>query len=336
MRNFLGSWRCGVIKIAHAVNEKIPDICFCPRIIRNHDFKRERPKISLDDDSHQSLISLIRALLRKRKTHRHQGNDLTEEIHDLMDEGQAKGLISDEESEMVFGVLDLKETDVYSIMVPRTEISSASIESTLGEIIKLVAECGHTRIPIFHENIDEIVGILHAKDLLKFWGKDQNLKIPREILRKPYFTPRNQKISELFKDLKKKKTHLAIVTDEYGGTAGIITVEDIIEEIVGEIMDEHDTDRPLLTVIDENNALVDARLEVEKLEDHFGIKLPEGEFESVGGFVIHLLSRIPKVDEKIRYENLDMTVTSADERKINKIHITLRAPSSPLYEKNDH
>ncbi|MFZ7111063.1 MAG: hemolysin family protein [Desulfatiglandales bacterium] len=275
---------------------------------------------------------MIKSLLRKRKPHLDKGNALTEEIHDLMDEGHAKGLISDEESEMVFGVLELKETETASVMVPRTEISSASIDSTLGEVIQLVAECGHTRIPIYKGTIDDIVGILHAKDLLKFWGKDPGLKIPEEILRKPYFTSRNQKISELFKDLKKNKTHLAIVTDEYGGAAGIITIEDIIEEIVGEIMDEHDNDRTLLTIIDEDNILVDARLDVEKLEEHFGITLPQGEFESVGGLFIHLLGKIPKVDEKVTYEDLELTVTSADDRKINNIRIT-RQPSKLSFRK---
>ena len=119
-------------------------------------------KISLEDDSNQSLLSLIKSLLRK-KPHLDKGTDLAEEIHDLMDEGQAKGLISDEESDMVHGVLDLKETKAHSIMIPRTEISSASINSTLGEVIKLVSDCGHTRIPIYKNSIDEVAGILNAK-----------------------------------------------------------------------------------------------------------------------------------------------------------------------------
>jgi len=284
-------------------------------------------KISLEDDSDQGLLSLIKSLFKK-KPYLDKGTDLAEEIHDLMDEGQAKGLISDEESDMVHGVLDLKETEVHSIMIPRTEISSASINSTLGEVIKLVSDCGHTRIPIYKKNIDEVAGILNAKDLLKLWGKDAKSRISSEILRKPYFTPKNQKISELFKDLREKKTHLAIVTDEYGGTAGIITIEDIIEEIVGEIMDEHDYELALLTVLKDNTILVDARLEVEKLEEHFGIKLPEGEFESVGGFIIHLLGKIPKKGDKIVFEDLKMTVKSADERKIHKILIFHQTPLS--------
>ena len=283
----------------------------------------------MQDDSDQNLLSLIKSVLLRKRPHLQKGSDLTEEIHDLMDEGQAKGLITDEESDMVYGVLDLKETMAHSVMIPRTDISSASINSTLGEVIKLVSECGHTRIPIHRENIDEIVGILNAKDILKLWGKDPKSDIPLEILRKPYFVPRTQSISQLLRDLKEKKTHLAIVTDEYGGTAGIITIEDIIEEIVGEILDEHDSEQTLLSILDDNSVLVDARLEVEKLEEHFGIKLPEGEFESVGGFIIHVLGKIPQTDEIIVFENLEMTIVAADMRKIDKIMIKQITSSNP-------
>jgi magnesium and cobalt transporter len=288
----------------------------------------------LEDDSDQSLFDRIKSLFRK-KSNLQKGTDLTEEIHDLMNEGQAKGLISDEESDMVYGVLDLKETKAHSIMIPRTEISSASIHSTLGEVIKLVSDCGHTRIPFYKDSIDKVVGILHAKDLLKLWGEDASSPIPSEILRKPYFVPGYQKVSELLADLRAKKTHLAILTDEYGGTAGIITIEDILEEIVGEIMDEHDDEPPLLSVLDDRSVLVDARLEVEKLGEHFGITLPEGEFESVGGFIIHLLGRIPKVGERIHYGDLEMTIKSADQRKIHKILIAPQADVSLSLQAED-
>ena len=282
------------------------------------------------------MLDRIKSLFRK-KSNLQEGTDLTEEIHGLMNEGQAKGLISNEESDMVYGVLDLKETKAHSIMIPRTEISSASINSTLGEAIKLVSDCGHTRIPFYKDSIDEIVGILHAKDLLKLWGEDASSPIPHEILRKPYFVPENQMVSELLRDLKAKKTHIAILTDEYGGTAGIITIEDIVEEIVGEIMDEHDDEPSLLSVLDDSSVLVDARLDIEKLGEHYGITLPEGEFESVGGFIIHLLGRIPKVGETIRYGNLDMTIKSADRRKIHKILIAPQADmSSPLHAEEQH
>lgn len=282
----------------------------------------------MEDDSGQGLLNLIRSLLGI-KPHLSKVAELSEEIQDLVNEGQAKGLITDEESDMVHGVLDLKETQVYSIMIPRTEMSGASINATLGEIIKLVSECGHTRLPIFRDSIDEIEGILHAKDLLKLLGENPGTTIPREILRTPYFIPRSQSVSELLKELRSRKSHLAIVTDEYGGTAGIVTIEDILEEIVGEIMDEHDPEDSLLTVLDAHSVLVDARLEIENLEEHFGRKLPQGDFESVGGFIIHLLGRIPTVGEKIGFEDLEMTVKSADNRKIHKILISHQSPPEP-------
>ena len=275
----------------------------------------------MEDDSEHGFFDFIKSLIKK-KSHFDNSNDLTEEIHELMDEGQARGFISNEESDMVYGVLELKETQAHSIMIPRTEISSAPIDTSLGDIIKLVTACGHTRIVIYEGSIDKILGILHAKDLLKLWGKELSLKIPYEILRKPSFVPETRRISELLRELKSEQIHLAIVTDEYGGTAGIITIEDIIEEIVGEIMDEHDIPESFITVIDNNSFMVDARLEIEKLEEELGLTLPRGNFESVGGFIIHLLGRIPEVNEKVLYKELEMTIEQADQRKIDKIIIT--------------
>jgi magnesium and cobalt transporter len=275
----------------------------------------------LEEDSEQGLFGLIKSLFKK-KSPLGNSTDLTEEIHDLMDEGQAKGLVSNEESHMVYGVLDLKETEAHSIMIPRTEISSAPIGSTLGEAIKLVAECGHTRIPIHNDNIDEIAGILHAKDLLRLWGQPLDSTIPSEILRKPFFVPGKQNVSELLRELKAKKTHLAIVADEYGGTAGIITIEDILEEIVGEIMDEHDNEESLMTILEDGSLIVDARLEIEKLAEHLEISFPEGAYESVGGFIIHMVGNIPEKDETVSFNNLNFTIKDADQRKIDQILIT--------------
>jgi len=307
----------------------------CPGSTATH---QNREKIKpLEDDSEQGFWSLVKSLIRK-KNRLDQGSDLTEEIHDLMDEGQARGLISDEESHMVYGVLDLKETPAHSIMIPRTEISSASVDSTLGEVIHLVTECGHTRIPIHKDNIDRIVGILHSKDLLKLLGEPPESKIPPNILRKPFFVPENRRVSDLLKDMQEKTTHLAIVTDEYGGTAGIITIEDILEEIVGEIMDEHDHEEELLRVLDDGSLLVDARLEVKKLGEQLNMDLPKGDFESVGGFLISLTGRIPEIDEKVCFENIEMRVKKGDQRRVEKVLISrITEPdssvdgSSPVY-----
>ena len=285
----------------------------------------------MEEGSDQGLLSRFKSIFRKAKP-RDESAELTEEIYDLMDEGQAKGLISGEVSEMVHAVLDLKETKAYEIMVPRTQVVSAPLTISLAEAIKLISDCGHTRIPICKDNLDEILGILHAKDLLKMCSNDPVSRIPPEILRKPHFVSFNQKASEVLRELKERKAHLAIVTDEYGGTAGIITVEDVIEEIVGEIMDEHDKDRLLMNVLDENTVSVDARLEVEKLTEHFDMPAPEGEFESVGGLVIHLLGRIPKVNDKVSFENLEMTVQSGDSRRIGKILVSRKTSPPSLAE----
>lgn len=285
-------------------------------------------KTPLEDGSEQGFFRFIKSLIKK-KIRLDDSNDLTDEIHDLMDEGQAKGLITNEESHMVYGVLDLKETPAHSIMIPRTEISSASVDFTLGELIDLVTRCGHTRIPIHKENIDQIVGILHAKDLLKLLGKDPSSKIPADILRKAYFVPESRKVSDLLKDMQERTTHLAIVTDEYGGTAGIITIEDILEEIVGEIMDEHDHEETLLTRLDDGSLVVHARLDVEKLGEALNMELPEGEFESVGGFIIDLLGKIPKTGEKVRFRDIEMTIQKGDQRRIEKVLVSrVAAPGS--------
>lgn len=282
----------------------------------------------MNEGSGPSLLSRFRSFFGKAKP-RDEGAELAEEIYDLVDEGQAKGLISGEVSEMVHAVLDLKETKAYEIMVPRTQVVSAPLTISLQEAIKLISDCGHTRIPIYKDSIDEICGILHAKDLLKMCSSDPSSGIPPEILRRPHFVSFNQKASDVLRELKERKTHLAIVTDEYGGTAGIITVEDVLEEIVGEIMDEHDEDDHLLNVLDENTVSVDARLEVEKLAEHFGLPVPEGEFESVGGLVIHLVGKIPKVNDKVCFENLELTVQSGDSRRIGKILVRRKPAESP-------
>jgi magnesium and cobalt transporter len=274
----------------------------------------------LEGDSSQGFFAFIRDLIRK-KIQPDGSNAIAEEIQDLMDEGMAKGLVSDEESHMVHGVLELRETQAHSIMVPRTEMSAAPLSATLGEVLHLVRECGHTRIPIFSDTIDKIEGILHAKDLLKLWGEAPEMTIAPNLLRRPFFVPETKPLAELLRELKARQTHMAVVTDEYGGTAGIITIEDILEEIVGEILDEHDKDTPFLTVHDDGTALVDARMEAEKLEEFLNFKLPRGDYESVGGLIIHLLGRIPEVGEKIPFEGINLVIRKADQRKIDEILI---------------
>lgn len=244
---------------------------------------------------------------------------IEKEIQQLIDEGEQRGLISEDEGEMIQGIFSFRDTIAREIMVPRTDTVCAPVETKVAEVIELILQSGHSRIPIYQENIDNIIGILHAKDLLNYWTKEDSEL--RSIVRHPYFIPETKKISEVLKDLRDKKSHMAIVIDEYGGTAGILTLENIIEEIIGDIMDEYDAEENLIVKHDDGSISVNARLDVEELEDYLDMELPEGKFESVGGFVITLLGRVPTVGEQVIFNNMEMTIEAANNRKIEKIKI---------------
>ena len=248
-----------------------------------------------------------------------ESEDIEKEIQQLIDEGEQRGIISEDEGEMIQGIFSFRDTIAREIMVPRTDSVCAHSESSVKEIIQLIIQSGHSRIPIYQDNIDNVIGTLHAKDLLNYWGTE-DFDI-RGILRDPYYIPETKKISEVLKDLRDNKSHMAVVIDEYGGTAGILTLEDIIEEIIGEVMDEYDADEKLITEHEDGSLSVNARLDIEELEDYLGVELPEGKFESVGGFVMSLLGKVPATNEKLVYGNLEMVIEAANNRKIEKICI---------------
>ncbi|MGC9195112.1 MAG: hemolysin family protein [Syntrophobacteraceae bacterium] len=247
-------------------------------------------------------------------------DDVEKEIQQLIDEGEQRGLISEDEGEMIQGIFSFRDTIAREIMVPRTDTVYAEAETKLSEIIKIILESGHSRIPIFQDSIDNIIGTLHAKDLLGFWHAD-DMAI-RDIVRPPYFIPETKKISEVLKDFRDNQSHMAIVIDEYGGTAGILTLEDIIEEIIGEVMDEYDAEQKFIVEHEDGSISVNARLDVEKLEDFLEVDLPEGDFESVGGFIISLIGKVPEVNEKVIYEGMEFLIEAATSRKIDRVRIS--------------
>ena len=247
------------------------------------------------------------------------GDDVEKEIQQLIDEGEQRGLISEDEGEMIQGIFSFRDTIAREIMVPRTDTVFAEAATKLSEMIKTIIESGHSRIPIFQDSIDNIIGTLHAKDLLQFW-QAEDIAI-RGIARPPYFIPETKKISEVLKDFRDNKSHMAIVIDEYGGTAGILTLEDIIEEIIGEVMDEYDAEQKLIVEHEDGSISVNARLDVEKLEDFLQVDLPEGDFESVGGFIISLIGKVPEVNEKVIYDGIEIVIEAATSRKIDRVRI---------------
>ncbi len=257
-----------------------------------------------------------------------QPEDLEREIQSILDVGEERGLISRQEGELIESIFEFKDTLVREIMVPRLEIVGVERLTPLEQIIALVLECGHSRLPVFEGDLDHIVGLLLAKDLLVFWQSPEEARDLSRVLRPAYFVPESKKISLLLKDLVERKTQIAIVIDEYGGTAGLITLEDILEEIVGEIYDEYDRLEPRLISQEDGSVLVDARLDVEELLDHFGLPRPAGKFESVGGLLIHLLGRVPQVNDQVTVANLELTVVAADERRAKQVRGRL-VPTAP-------
>lgn len=242
-------------------------------------------------------------------------------IQSIVDAGEADGLIDRQSGEMLQNILELRETVAREVMVPRTEIIALSDNASIDEILALILKQGHTRMPVYNENIDNIVGILNVKDLLRFWSKPFRGEDMISILRKTYYIPETKNIHLLLHELKEKKSHMAIVIDEYGGTSGLVTLEDLIEEIVGEIHDEHDIEENPFTELPSGEILVDGRVEIEDFEEYFGIKVPEGQFETLGGFIFYLIKKIPVAGETITYENLQLTIDTADERSIKKVRI---------------
>ncbi len=241
---------------------------------------------------------------------------------------EKEGLIREGEKEMIEGVIELKGVDVSTVMTPRTEMTMLDLSRPAEQGIRAVIECGYSRVPVHGGNPDEIVGVLYVKDLLQYWGRTEPAAVPIEsILRRPFFVPETQHIAELLREFQTMKIHIAIVLDEYGGTAGLVTIEDILEEIVGEIADEYDPVRDSrLRVLGDSQADVDARVRIDELNETFDLALPEGDgFETLGGFIVHSLGRIPAAGEDFDWEGVRFTVLSADERRIHRVQVRLGA-----------
>jgi CBS domain containing-hemolysin-like protein len=276
------------------------------------------------DSSPPGLLKRLRQRLSRRPIT--QPEDVEREIQHIIVEGEERGLITREAGKLIESIFEFKDTLVREIMVPRLEMVGVERHTPLNQIIALVLECGHSRFPVFESDIDHIKGILLAKDLLVFWQTPEATCDLDRVLRPAYFIPESKKISDLLRDLVEGKTQIAIVIDEYGGTAGLITLEDILEEIVGEIYDEYDRMEPRLVPQEDGSVLVDARLDVEELMDHFSLPRPEGKFESVGGLLIHLLGRVPQLNDQVAIEDLELTVVEADERRAKQVRARITAP----------
>ena len=256
---------------------------------------------------------------------------LEEEIQSIIDEGEEKGLIDEKSGEMIQSILEFRDTVAREVMIPRTEIVAVPSDAPIAEIIEQVNRHGYTRMPVYEGSVDNIIGILNVKDLIRLWSRPVGEADLKPLLRKPCFIPETKNIHLLLHELKDQRQHMAIVIDEYGGTAGLVTLEDLIEEIVGEIRDEHDAEEADFTELPDGFVLVDSRVEIEKLEQRFGIAIPEGSYETLAGFILHQIRKIPIAGDVIRHGELELVIASADERSIKKVKIRKTGETPPLH-----
>jgi len=248
--------------------------------------------------------------------------DAKQEILHAAAEGAAEGLVDEEEVEMIESVMEFGDIDAAQIMTPRTDVFALSDETTWLDAARQIHEAGHTRVPVYHDNLDNITGVIYAKDILKYLGSSDPVEL-KAITRKPFFVPETKPLDDLLREFKSRKVHLAIVLDEYGGTAGLISIEDVIEEIVGDISDEYDqAEDEQVRRINETTAEVDGRLRVNELNDLLEAKLPEDEdYDTMAGFTIAQLGYIPAAGESLVADGVKINILAADERKITRLRI---------------
>jgi CBS domain containing-hemolysin-like protein len=261
---------------------------------------------------------IVRRLTGANLLQQNGSTDVDEQLLKSIEHSQREGGIPAEAAEMLENVVEFRTTDVGEIMTPRTDVEGIELTDDLQEIRKFVLECGRSRIPVYTENIDHILGILYVKDLVAFFGADANGFNLRNIVRQPIVVPDTKPVQELLVDFQQSEVHMAVVIDEYGGTAGIVTIEDVIEEIVGEIRDEHDdaaADVPKLVKINDGLIEVDGRYNIDDLNDELSLQLPEDEeYDTLAGFVLAQLGHVPVIGEvldmkEIRFKTLEASAT---------------------------
>lgn len=232
--------------------------------------------------------------------------------------------IYSERREMIKGIEELSETTVKEVMVPRIDTVFLPIDASREELLETVTACGHSRIPVYSETIDDVIGVLYVKDILHVIAKNEEIDL-RTLVRKPFFVPESKRIDSLLREFKRRHVHIAIAIDEYGGVSGIVCMEDIIEEIVGDIQDEFDNEREDIVALGEASWLCDARVNIEDLNEETGLELPDDGFDTLGGFVFDLFGKIPSRYEKVSWGKLDFVIQEMDGHKIGAVKIIMRS-----------
>ena len=243
-----------------------------------------------------------------------------EELEGLIGEGERAGIVAPPQHEIITSVLEFGETTLEEVMMPRTDIVAVGKGTTVRDAIRVVQQSGHSRLPVYEDDLDEVEGIVHVFDLLA--APDVNAAVD-SLVRPITMVPESKKCDELLMELQRRREHMAVVLDEYGGTAGLVTVEDLVEELVGEIADEHEKTEVTIRKVSEDTYYVDGTAEIEDLNERLGWNIPEGEYETIAGFVLERLGRIPVKGEVLSFGNLDFEISSSDGRRIGTIKVTV-------------
>jgi len=270
---------------------------------------------------HKGVFQRLAALLPGRAPETTEA--LEQEIQELLEEGEEQGLISSMEEKMINSIFDFRETMVGEIMTPAVEIEAAEEGTTFADLVELFIEKGFTRVPVYRDTLDHVVGILHVKNLLRIFSPASKDIPLAELLNPPYFVDEKKLIVDLLVEFQKRKIHMALVLDEFGSVRGLVTLEDVLEEIVGEIDDEHDVDdHDEIQELGLETILVQARVDIEEVEERFHVEMPEGPYESVGGLVVHALGRLAVAGDQVDVGGLRFLVQTASRRHIKMVRIT--------------
>jgi CBS domain containing-hemolysin-like protein len=271
------------------------------------------------------LSAMSRLIVRAAtRGHTVRGPFVTEEeLKLLLYVGEQEGIVEQEEREMIHGILEMTDKSVREVMVPRVDIVAVESTDSIADVIRVIIEHGFSRIPIYEDNVDNIVGVVYAKDLLRHGVVGDDQRPLKAVAREPYYTPEAKRVGELLREMRERKVHIAVVVDEHGGTAGIVTFEDLIEEIVGPIRDEYDTGEvEELQIVSDNEVVVSARFPVDDLKEELDLPVPNVEADTVGGLVYELLGEIPKVGATIKLGDATLTVESIRRQGIQSVRIT--------------
>lgn len=255
-----------------------------------------------------------------------------EELRALLEASAQSGAIEEDEKEIIRNVISFGDTDVSQVMTPRIDIKALDVGAGLPALLDLIVESGHSRIPVYEGSVDAIIGIVHAKDLLPALARGERALNLRAVMRLPLVISENQQVNALLDEFRRSSVQLAVIQDEYGGTAGLVTVEDLLEELVGEIQDEYDQEDPMLLALEPGVYRVDARMGIDDLNKHLHLDLPHEDFDTVGGFVFGQLGRQLEEGESVYYQDMEFVVEKTDGRRVDKLRLIMRPGDEPLPE----